>query len=145
MGIIYQVHEGLGTTFEAWCGMITATIFLAHANLMASDPRWPQPERRHMADLRSVSVDTSMDQETVEKAAAIYAQGRNRLAGLKLAIIAHTQFDKVTGFQAVLVRYGASVIVFNHTSAACKWLGIDTDAAEAVLYRLRDAAREKAA
>ncbi len=145
MGIVYQIHEGLGTTFVVWAGTVSAPVFLAHVDLLAADPRWPQPDLRHISDLRSVAPNDSMDQETLEKAASIYGQDRERIAGLKVAILAHAVFDRAVEFERILARYGASVIVFNNPEVACKWLGVALDQAEAVLHYLREAAREKAA
>ncbi len=143
MGIVYEINKELGTAFVVWDGVVGARDFLAHANTLSSDPHWPPPERRQISDWRSASLDASMDQATLEKAAAIYGAHRDKLANLRVAMLAHTVFDRAVAFGRLMNRYGASVIVFNLPSTACKWLGTDLDQAEAVLKRMRAAQRLK--
>ncbi len=143
MGIVYEINKELGTTFVVWDGVVGAAVFLAHVNLLSSDPHWPAPERRHLSDLRNTSLDASMDQAALEKAAGIYGTQKARITDLKVAILTHHEFDKAVAFERLLNRYGASVIVFNNPETACKWLGTDPDQAESVLQRIRAARRAK--
>jgi hypothetical protein len=60
---------------------------------------------------------------------------------MKVAIVAGNTFLKAVAFERVLLRYGASVIVFNSLDTAGTWLGIEVDAVECTLQQLRVQAR----
>ncbi|HTP00078.1 MAG TPA: hypothetical protein VMJ64_01790 [Anaerolineales bacterium] len=137
MGIVYEINRDLGTTVVLWGGMIGETAFLTHAHALCSDPLWPTPERLHLSDLRYVSLDSSMDNEVLEKGAAIYGSQRQKIIGMKVAILSETEFERAVKFERILMRYAASAIVFHSADVACTWLGLNDEKVRTVLKRLR--------
>jgi hypothetical protein len=127
----------MGITFAVCDGVITAEMCMAHASSLTSDPDWLLSESRLISDWRSASMDTSVDRAALDKAAAIFGAHQDKLAHLRLAMLAHDGFDQAVTFAGLLNRCGASVIVFNTTITACKWLGVDNDKVNAVLRRMR--------
>jgi hypothetical protein len=141
MSIVYEINTELGLAIVVCDGVITAADFLAHTNSLACDPGWPTPERRQISDWRSATLDASITQATLEEAAAIYGAHPDKLAGLKVAMLANTVFDQATAFARMVNRYGASVIVFNLPSTACKWLDVPVDQVTSELRRIRTSRR----
>ncbi len=137
MGIRYYIDQEKGITFVLWDGVVTADEFLAHVRHLSSDVNWPPPERLHISDLRRTSLDPSMDEAIITKAAKMYGEQQDKIANMRVAIVAGDAFDKAVVFERVISRYGASVIVFNVLNTACKWLGIDVTEAKPMLQRLR--------
>jgi hypothetical protein len=137
MGTVYEINKQLGVTFVVWNGPVTIEHFLAYAELLSSEPDWLSSERRQIADWRDAALDVSIDQAVLQRAAAMFATQKAKLAGLKLAILARDEFDQASAFGRLINRFGATVIVFNTTITACKWLGVDLDKANAVLRRMR--------
>jgi hypothetical protein len=137
MPIVYETNKELGTTFVVCRGSVGAAECLAHVSELTSDPDWPLPERRQISDWRGAMLDASVVQAALEAAAAIYGAHRDKLANLRVAILAQDEFETARAFGRLLNRYGASAIVFNTTLTACAWLGVDLDKVNAVLRRMR--------
>jgi hypothetical protein len=83
------------------------------------------------------SLDASMDDATIERAADLYGKHRSKIANMKVAIVAGVAFMTAVAFEREIARYGASAIVFNSLDIACTWLGIGTDEVERILKLLR--------
>jgi len=141
MSIVYRIDKEKGFTAVLWDGVVTADAFLAHVRRLSADADWPPPRRLHLSDLRTTSLDASMDEATIEKAAEIYANQQNKIAGMKVAIVAGEPFNKAVIFERAISRYGASAIVFNFPNIACKWLNIIGDEVAHALQQLRDQLR----
>jgi hypothetical protein len=139
MGIKYRIDQKKGITLALWEGLVTAEEFLAHVRRLTSDPDWPPPRRLHFADLRSTSLDASIDEGILETAADLYARRLERLAGMKAAIVAGSlqAYTKAVVVERLADRYGASVIVFNGLDTACTWLGVEVEEVEGALQELR--------
>ncbi|HVO77104.1 MAG TPA: hypothetical protein VMT60_03880, partial [Candidatus Bathyarchaeia archaeon] len=116
--------------------VVTAEDFLANVRRVSSDPDWPPSGRLHLSDLRNVSADVSIDVGTIKKAVDIYVQKPERIADLKVAIVASEVFAKAAIFERLMSLYRLSVIVFNSLDTACTWLGIDADEAERTLQEM---------
>ena len=141
MGIRYHIDKENGITFVLWDGVVTADEFLAHVRRLSSDVDWPPQKRLHLSDLQSTSLDPSMDEPIIIKAAEIYGEQQDKIANMKVAIVADEAFNKAVVFERVISRYGTSAIVFNLLTTACKWLGIDVDEAKPMLERLQTQSR----
>ena len=137
MGIAYRIDKQLGATLVMWANVVTADAFLAHVQRLCADPEWPPPGRLHLCDLRSVSLDASLDDTVVAQAAALYAGQRQKIENMKVAIVAAEAFERAVVFERVLERAGAHVIVFNFLDTARKWLNLAADDVEPALVQLR--------
>jgi hypothetical protein len=125
MSIVYHIDKEKGITVVLWDGVITADAFLAHVRRLSADADWPPSRRLHLSDLRNAALDASMDEATIEKAAEIYGKHQNKIANMKVAIVAGEPFNKAVIFERAISRYGATAIVFNFLDTACTWLGIE--------------------
>jgi len=143
MGIKYHIDLEKGVTFVLWEGVVTADQFLDHVRQLSSDINWPPPKRLHLSDLQRTSLDPSMNEPIIIKAAHIYGEQRDKIADMKVAVVAGEAFNEAVIFERVISRYGASVVVFNLLHTACKWLGIDVDEAETMLRGLRTQSRRE--
>jgi hypothetical protein len=143
MGIVYRIDKEKGCTVVRWDGVVAADAFLAHVKHLSSDPDWPPPRRLHLTDLHTTSLDVSMDEAIIEKAAEIYGEHRDQIAGMKVAIVAGKSFNKAVLFERAIARYGATAIVFNFLDSACRWLGIDFKEVRQTLRQLGDKAVAK--
>jgi len=141
MSIVYRIDKEKGLTVVLWEGVVTADEFLAHVRRLTSDADWPPPKRLHLSHLRFTSLDASMDDVTIEKAAHLYGNHLETGVTMKVAIVASEAFKKAVAFERVLLRYGASVVVFNFLENACTWLGIAAEEIERLLRQLRGQAR----
>ena len=127
MSIVYRIDKEKGLTVVLWEGVVTADDFLAHVRRLTSDADWPPPRRLHLSHLRFTSLDASMDEAIIEKAADLYGNHLKKGVNMKVAIVADEAFMKAVAFERVLLRYGASVVVFNFLDNACTWLGIEAE------------------
>jgi hypothetical protein len=141
MGIAYRIDEKLGATLVAWADVVTGEQFLAHVGRLSSDPRWPPAARLHLTDLRMASLDSSLDDATIEKAAELYGRHRQKIENMKVAIVAGKAFERAAVFERVLERHGATVIVFNFLDTARKWLNLDGSEVERAMHELNERAR----
>jgi hypothetical protein len=139
MGVIYEVNEDLGITFVVWYGVVNAEDYVHHATLMCSDRNWPPPERRQISDWRDASLDASMDLTAVEKVAGIYGAHSEKINNMKLAILAHDEFEQAVAFQNMIKAYGTVQVVFQDLKTVCLLLGLDFDQVQPALARLREA------
>jgi len=137
MSIAYRIHKESGFTLVHWDGVVAAADFLAHVQRLSSDADWPPFRRLHISDLRNTSLDASMDHAALEAAAEIYGRHSDKLANLKVAVVADEAFWKAVDFERLISRYGASVTVFNFLDTACKWLGLDADEVGRAVQQLR--------
>jgi len=141
MGIVYRIDKEKGCTLVRWNGVVSADAFLAHVKRLSSDPDWPPPRRLHLTDLHGTTLDASMEEAVIEKAAQLYGEHQDKVVGMKVAIVAGKAFNKAVIFERVISRYGATAIVFNFLDSACTWLGIDNDEMKRSLQQLRAKAR----
>ena len=137
MSIVYRIDKAKGLTVVLWEGVVTADDFLAHVRRLTSDADWSPPKRLHLSHLRSTSLDASLDEATIEKAAHIFGNHLKTGENMKVAIVASEVFKKAVAFERMLLRYGASVVVFNFLEDACRWLGIEAEEIEHTLRQLR--------
>ena len=144
MSIVYRIDKEQGLTVVLWEGVVTADDFLAHVRRLSSDADWLPPKRLHLSHLRFTALDASMDAAIIEKAAHLYGNHLEKGVNLKVAIVASEAFKKAVAFERVLLRYGASVVVFNFLENACTWLGIEAEEIERTLRQLRGQARGRA-
>lgn len=144
LSIVYRIDKKLGATFVVWAGVVGADEFLAHVRRLSSDADWPPPGHLHLSDLRTASLDPSLDDATISEAAVLYARHRHKIEKMKVAIVAGTAFDKAVVFERVLERHGATVIVFNFLDSARKWLNIDAEEVDRALQELYSRSHGKA-
>jgi len=141
MSIVYRIDQEKRLTVALWEGVVTADEFLAHVRRLCSDADWPPPKRLHLSHLRSTALDASIDDAIIDKAAHLYGTHLETGENMKVAIVASDAFKKAVAFERVLLRYGASVVVFNFLENACTWLGIEAEEIERLLRHLRGQAR----
>ena len=122
---MYTIEKDLGLTLVRWHGMVTAEEFLAHAHKLSTDPHWPPFKYLHLADLRTATVDESVNEEILLKIAEMYSV-HPKVRNFKVAIVAAEAFDKAMLFQRLVQTY-MSVIVFYSFSTACVWLNISPE------------------
>ena len=82
-----------------------------------------------------------MNDAIIEQAAHLYGNHLETDVTMKVAIVASEAFKKAVAFERVLLRYGASVVVFNFLENACTWLGIAAEEIERRLRQLQGQAR----
>ena len=124
MSIVYRIDKEKGYTLVVWEGVVTADEFLAHIRRLSSDTDWPPPRRLHLSDLHTASLDASMDEAILQAAAHLYGQHLDKIASMKVAIVANSAFWKAVEFERIISQYGAFAIVFNALPTACTWLNL---------------------
>ena len=122
ISIVYRIEREKGYTLVLWVGVVTANQFLTHARRLSSDADWPPPRRLHFSDLRLASLDASMDEAILQTAADLYGQRPDKIANMKVAIVADNAFWKAIEFERIISRYWAFTIVFNALPTACTGL-----------------------
>lgn len=134
MPIKYFINKDLGLTLVRWYGLVTAEEFLAHTHKLTSDSDWPPFKSLHLADLRTVTLHESVDDNILLQIAEIY-RVHPKVRNFKVAVVAGEAFDRATVFQRLVQTY-MSVIVFYNFSTACLWLGIDEERTDHTLASL---------
>lgn len=92
----------MGATLVVWGEVVTADDFLAHVRRLSSDADWPPSSRLHLSDLRMTSLDASLDEAVIEKAANLYGQHRHKIANMRVAVVAGEAFRKAVVFERAL-------------------------------------------
>ena len=134
MPIKYFINKDLGLTLVRWHGLVTAEEFLAHTHKLTSDSDWPPSRFLHLADLRTVTLHESVDDNILLQIAEIY-RVHPKVRNFKVAVVAGEVFDRATVFQRLVQTY-MSVIVFYNFSTACLWLGISEEETDHTLASL---------
>ena len=140
MGIVYRLEPDPGVAYVVWDGTVTADQWMAHVRQLLADPGWPPAGRRHLSDLRTATLDASIDDAVQKRAVELFGQHPN-IANLRVAIVAGGEFHRAGVFERLSLRYPMFVFSFNTLRPACEWLGVDADHAERILRRLREQSR----
>ena len=96
MSIVYRIDKEKGLTLVLWEGVVTADDFLAHVRRLTSDADWPPPKRLHLSHLWFTSLDASMDDAIIDKAAHLYGNHLETGENMKVAIVASEAFKRPT-------------------------------------------------
>lgn len=142
MTIIYHIDKQAGVTYVVWDGVVTAELYIAHVKRLLADPDWPPARGLHLSDLRSTSLDPSIDKAVLEKAVGMFRE-HPKISTVKTAIVAHEAFHQALLYERLISSIEPSVIVFHSLDTACMWLGTDSEAAARELNSLRARAREE--
>jgi hypothetical protein len=139
MSIVYRIEDGVAVVL--WDGLVKADEWLAHVRRLVADPAWPPSRALHLSDLRSASIDESIDQVVLREAAGLFGS-HERIQQLRAAIVAGHSFAKARMFEDLIARHRGLVFAFNSLRPACSWLGIDLSDAERSLDTLRTMLRD---
>ena len=142
MTIIYQIDKQVGVTYVVWDGVVVAEQYIAHVKRLLADPDWPPDRGLHLSDLRSTSLDPTIDKAVLEKTVSMFAE-HPKISTVKTAIVAHAAFQRALMYERLISPIEPSVIVFHNLDAACMWLGTDSESAARTLKSLRARAREE--
>ena len=140
MGIVYEVKKEDGIACVVWDGSIGAEEWLSHVKKLLSDPNWPTPRGLHLTDLRTCTLDSTIEESVLEKAASMFAR-HPKISLVKTAILAHNEFQKALLYERLILQFEPSVIVFHNLDTACTWLGVNLERTARALNSLRIRAR----
>jgi hypothetical protein len=142
MTIIYQIDKQGGITYVVWDGVVAAEQYISHVKRLLADPDWPPFRGLHLSDLRSTSLDQTIDKAVLEKVVGMFAE-HPKISTVKTAIVAHEAFHQALLYEHLISPIEPSVIVFHNLETACMWLGTDSESAARALKSLRTRAREE--
>ena len=142
MTILYQIDKHAGVTYVVWDGVVAAEHYISHVKRLLADPAWPPARGLHLSDLRSTTLDSTIDKAVLEKAVGMFAE-HPKISTIKTAIIAHEAFHQALLYERLISSIEPSVIVFHSLDTACMWLGTDSESAARALNSLRARAREE--
>jgi len=140
--IVYHIDKDAGITYVIWDGVVAAEPYIAHVKRLLADPDWPPARGLHLSDLRTASLDSTINKTALEKAVAMFRM-HPKIPTVKTAIVAHGAFQKALLYERLVAPIEPSVIVFHNLDTACIWLGTDPAAAARELNSLRARAREE--
>jgi hypothetical protein len=144
MTIVYHIDQGEETTYVVWDGVVTAEQYISHVQRLLADSDWPTPRSLHLSDLRSTSLDPTINQPVLQEAVEMFAR-HPKISTVKTAIIAHEAFHQALLYERLISPVEPSVIVFHNLDTACMWLGTDSESAARALQSLRTQARNGSA
>jgi hypothetical protein len=136
VGILFRCDREIGCTFELWDRTVSLEQWLESSAKLVADPDWPTG-RRHLTDLRTgdtVSAIHDSDLKEISELFSIYAE---RVAGLKLAMVAEKNQRRPELFAQVVFGIGVEAAVFRSLEEACAWLNVDLAQTESILLSLR--------
>ncbi len=136
MGISYRILPQKGVTIVLWQGEVGMDEMLAQLQRLNKDPDWPPSKGLQITDLRDVhlnEITVEMLRQTVETMSI----APNKLAHIKMAIVARDEFRKSATFARMMDKFQTTIVVFNSLDNACDWLGLDYRDVEQVLVELR--------
>lgn len=140
MAIVYHIDRDEGISFTLWDQTVGADEYLAHVRRLVADPDWPPNGNRHLSDLRTSTLDVSIDEAVLKTTAGLFG-GHPHISNLRAAFVANEAFRKAAMFERFIREYGTAMVVFNSLDTACTWLDIDPARAAAVMQSLRDLSR----
>ena len=103
---------------------------------LVADPDWPAKKRLHLTDLRTTSA-MNIDETTLKKVVAFVGKFPNKIAKMKMAMVADEAYQKSNIFQHLMSTFPLTVIAFNSLETACTWLGLNAQNTELALQQLR--------
>ena len=136
MGIVYRIDKEQGISFALWHGLVTGDEFLIHVQHLLTDRDWPASRGLHLTDLQTATLDDSMDDLLLERAAGLFGS-HPKISKIKAAILAQDEFRRAVSFEQYFLRYRSTMIVFNNLETACIWLGVSLQDATTALQSLR--------
>jgi hypothetical protein len=135
---LYSIDKAQGITYDVWEGRISAEICFSNIQKLLDDTSWPTAERKHMVDLRNITLDHTLDNAVIKKLIDYSVVYREKFYRLKVAlIIDNVRFDFLS-LQRVLMQHSVILIVFRSLEMACSWLEVDMDTAAQKLQHLRE-------
>jgi hypothetical protein len=140
--IVYHIDKKAGITYVIWDGVVAAETYIAHVKRLLADPDWPPARGLHLSDLRSASLDSTIDKTVLEQAVAMF-RAHPKTPIVRTAIVAHGAFQQALLYERLVSAIEPSVIVFHNLDTACIWLGTDPASAARELNFLRARAREE--
>lgn len=131
-----RADPDLGLDVTVAAGTVTRDDMMEHVRRQVTDPGWPAGQLS-LSDFRLVDVlDVSLDD--VRDVARLYAPKVHHLSNHKTAYLRSPQFRGAVVLERAFSRhYGMGPVEFADVPAACRWLGIDATAAEAIIVELR--------
>ena len=144
MGILFKCHKEIGCTFELWDQTVSLEQWLESSAKLVVDPEWPTC-RKHLTDLRPGDTISSIYDSDLTEISELFSIYAERLAGLKLAIVAQKNQRRPELFAQVVSSIGVEATVFQSLEDACAWLSLDFAQAENVLLSLRAQLRARPA
>ncbi len=136
MGIAYRCDPNLRCTFVVWHGDVTPEQWREQLGRIIADPSFP-PGPLMMADLSTADAVPTITTDVIEEMSRRWREHVANLGKMQWAIIPNEAWDKARHFEFGLEGSGIRTMVFNETSIACTWLGLDTDDARTILKDLR--------
>jgi hypothetical protein len=143
VGIAYRCDASLGCTFVVWDGDVTPQQWADQVQQIVTDPAFP-PGPLMLGDLSTTGGAPSITTDAIEEMAARWRTAVADVGPMRWALIPGAAWDKVRQFDSELEASGVRMMVFNEAWSACKWLGVDADAARTILNDLREQLRAPA-
>ncbi len=138
MPIHYRIDKAKGITYVVWVDKNTLEDWNASVAQQIADPDWPGGDL-YLSDLRATVIDEKQIQEAAPRMAQRMAP---RLSvNLQVAFLAPSHFEVADTFQQAVSKHVRKCMVFTNLEAACAWLGIDTNEADAILRDMRSFVR----
>jgi hypothetical protein len=141
MSIVYRIDNEKGIIFAVWDGAVTEDELLAHMRRLTLDPGWPSRKRMQLTDLRTTTAYTNIDETSLKKLVAFLGKSRDKIAKMKIALVASEAYHISNVFQHLMADFPLSIIAFNSLDTACTWLGISALETGRTLEQLRAEAR----
>ena len=142
MAITHYSDKQKGITIIVWDGTVVWDDWLEHVQELVIDPHW-RSLPRFIADLRSVTDTSAIQEKELELAAIAIAENRAALAMKTGAVVASDEFWQAQRFGKLIEGFGTSTIVFNTLETACVFLGLDPIETSQSIEQLRSQLRRK--
>jgi len=142
MGIAYRCRADARCTFIVWDGDVTPEQWKDQVDRITADPGFP-PGPLILADLSTAGGVPQVTTDVVEEMAHRSREHAANLGKMRWAIVPNEAWDKARYFEMELEGSGIPTMVFNDTSVACTWLGLDTNDARTTLKDLRQELRNR--
>jgi len=140
VAIAYRCDVPLRCTFSVWDGDVTPQEWSDQLGRIILDPLCP-PGPLLLADLSTAGGAPSITTDVIDEMAHSWRTYAADLGEMRWAVIPDGAWDKARRFQADVQGSNIRITFFNQVWSACNWLGVDRDAARAVLGNLRDQLR----
>jgi hypothetical protein len=94
------------------------------------DPDWPGKRRLYLNDLRTISAYINIDVISIKKVVAFLRKFPNKMANVKMAMVANKACQISNIFQRLLSKYPLTGAAFNSLDTPCTWLNINAEESE---------------
>jgi hypothetical protein len=129
--------------YVVWHGDVKPDQWNAHRDKFVNDPAYPDCPRS-LVDMSSVGGIKDITDDVIREMAADWRERATGFGSLKWAIMPNGEWHRARRFEEEFESFpGIHTMLFNHSSTASTWLGINPAQTNEIIRELREELRAR--